>query len=92
MKRTYFTTLFIGTNILFVLAHLYKQSLTIKFSYDKQKIELEERDLIKQKQVLSHQLHTIHDRAQVKQFAAQQLSLKPVKISQIKKITHDSNI
>lgn len=92
MKRSTFIAMFISTNIAFVLLHIHKQSQMIKLSYEKQKIEFEKAELSKQKQELTHQLYTMHDRTQVKQFAANNLTMKPVKISQIKKISHDTNI
>lgn len=92
MQRSTFIAIFISTNVGFVLLHLHKQSQIIKLSYEKQKIEYEKAQLHKQQQELTHQLYTTHDRAQVKQFAANNLAMKPVKISQIKKINHDANI
>lgn len=91
MKRSTFIAIFIGTNLSFVLLHIHKQSQIIKLSYIKQKIEVEKLQLSKQKQELTHQLHTVHDRATVKQFAVNNLALKPVKISQVKKINNDTN-
>jgi|JI10StandDraft_1071094.scaffolds.fasta_scaffold129876_2 hypothetical protein len=88
MKRSAFVAVFVSTNIAFVLLHLHKQSQIIKYSYEKQKIETEKNQLTKQKQELTHMLHTMHDRASVKYFAQNVLSkkLEPIKISQIKKI------
>lgn len=88
MKRSAFVALFVSTNLAFVLLHLHKQSQIIKCSYEKQKIETEKNQLTKQKQELTHQLHTMHDRTSVKYFAQNTLSkkLEPMKISQIKKI------
>jgi hypothetical protein len=94
MKRSSFISLFIVTNISFVLLHIHKQSHLIKLSYSKQKIELEKQTLAKLKQTLTNQLYSLHDRAQVKKFVQDHpnLQLKPIKIGQIKKIQHDSNI
>jgi len=88
MKRSAFVAVFVTTNLAFVLLHIHKQSQIIKFSYEKQKIEAEKAQWCKQKQELTHQLHTIHDRTSVKQFAQNTLikKLEPMKISQIKKI------
>lgn len=87
MKRPTFLALFIGTNLAFIVMHIHKQSQIIKLSYVKQKIEMERADLDKTKRELTHDLQTIHDRALVKQFASNKLDLKPMKISQIKKIS-----
>ena len=91
MKRSAFVAIFVTTNLAFILLHLHKQSQIIKLSYVKQKIELEKIQLDKQKQELTHQLQTVHDRASVKQFATHKLELKPVKIGQIRKITNISD-
>ncbi len=94
MKRSSFITLFITINISLVLLHIHKQSQIIKFSYCKQKIELEKQALLKHKQELTSQLYSLHDRVQVKKFVQEnpQLKLKPVKIGQIKKLNYDTNL
>ena len=92
MKQSTFITLFLVLNITLVLVHLYKQNQIIKLSYIKQKMELERISLSKQKEALTHQLSIVHDRNQVKQFAQNTLGLKPVKISQIKKIDTNANV
>ncbi len=90
MKRSSFIGFFVGGQILFILLHLHKQSLFIKYSYLKQKVETEKESLEKENEHLTHQLYTLHDRAQVKEFAQNKLDLKPMKITQIKKINHDT--
>jgi cell division protein FtsL len=92
MKRSTFTALFICVNLAFVVAHIHKQSKFIRLSYSKQKGEMEKEKLAKELQTLTLQSQTLHDRAQVRQFASNTLQLKPVKISQIKKIEHDTNL
>jgi cell division protein FtsL len=92
MKRSLFITIFITANIAFIVLHLHKQSQIIKFSYEKQKIEYERRALAKQKQELTHQIYTLHDRGRVKEFAYKNLGMEPVKISQIKKIGNDASL
>lgn len=92
MKRSSFIALLITTNIALVLLHIHKQSQIIQLSFIKQKLESEKIVMAKQKEALTHQLYTMHDRATVKQFASTVLALKPVKISQIKKIRDDTNI
>lgn len=92
MKRSTFVVIFVSTNLAFVVLHIHKQSQIIKLSYVKQKIEMERADLDKRKRELTHDLQTVHDRGLVKQFAVNKLDLKPVKISQIKKISNDANI
>lgn len=91
MKRSTFIAIFICTNLAFVIAHIHKQSRFIRLSYIKQKSDLEKEKLAKELQTLVLQSQTIHDRAQVQQYAATTLQLKPAKIKQIKKIGHDTN-
>lgn len=94
MKRSSFIALFIGTHITFVLLHIHKQSQLIKLSYEKQKIEQIKTALNEIKRQLTHQLCTLHNFASVKEYVANHpaMKLKPVKISQIKKLSHDTNI
>lgn len=87
MKRSTSVAIFASVNLAFILLHIHKQSQMIKLSYVKQKIELEKVALHKQKQELTHQLYTMHDRASVKQFATEKLKLGATKIGQVKKIT-----
>ena len=90
MKRSTFITIFVCTNLAFIVFHIHKQSQFTKLSYVKQKIENEIAVLEKRKCELTHDLQTVHDRSLVKQFAGNKLDLKPVKISQIKKISGTS--
>lgn len=92
MKRPLFIAIFVGSNIGGILLHIHRQSQTIKLSYILQKLEGERQTFFKQKQELIHTLHTLHDRNFVKNYAQNTLGLKSVKISQIKKINHDTNL
>jgi hypothetical protein len=73
-----------------VLLHIHKHSKIIELSFTKQKIETQKQALIKQKQELTHQIQALHNLRDVKQFALNELALKPAKISQVKKINHES--
>lgn len=90
MKRSTFLTCAALINISLIIAHIYKQSSFIKLSYRKQKVERECEALNKQAQILTHSQITMHNNAQVKETALKH-GLKPIKISQIKKIEHDTN-
>ncbi|GMU19408.1 MAG: hypothetical protein AMXMBFR12_06000 [Candidatus Babeliales bacterium] len=92
MKQSTFVTLFACCNLGMLLLHIHKQSKMIELSFTKQKLETQRITLLKQKQELTHQLHALHNLRDVKQFALNELALKPVKISQIKKIPHDTTI
>ena len=86
MKRSLFIAVFIVINISLVVLHLQKQSRIIKLSYLKQKNEHEKSIALKNKQELTHQLYTLHDRDTVKKFAATKLGMKPIQISQVKRL------
>lgn len=73
-----------------VLLHIHKHSKIIELSFTKQKIETQRQALFKQKQELTHQIQALHNLRDVKQFALNELALKPAKISQVKKINHES--
>lgn len=92
MKYFSFLTLFIGVQITGILMQLYKQSQFIKLSYHKQRVALELAQTMKSKQEILHNISTLHDCAYVKKFAQEQLGLRPIALSQIKKVTHDSNV
>ncbi len=90
MKRSSFIALFALSNVAMILLHIHKHSKIIELSFTKQKIESQRTALLKQKQELTHQRHALHNLRDVQQFATKELSLKPVKISQMKKINHDT--
>jgi hypothetical protein len=73
-----------------VLLHIHKHSKIIELSFTKQKIETQRQALFKQKQELTHQIQALHNLRDVKLFALNELALKPAKISQVKKINHES--
>ena len=90
MKRSSFIALFACSNLAMVLLHIHKHSKIIELSFTKQKIETQKQALLKQKQELTHQIQALHNLRDVQQFALNELSLKPAKISQVKKIHHDT--
>lgn len=92
MKRSSFIALFALSNLAMVLLHIHKHSKSIELSYTRQKLEAQRLALNKQKQALTHQIQALHNLPDVKQFALNELALKPAKISQIKKIDHDATI
>jgi hypothetical protein len=92
MKYISFLTLFVGIQITGILMQLYKQSQFIKLSYRKQRIALELAHTIKEKQEILHTIAMVHDCTFVKKFAQEQLGLRPIALSQIKKVAHDLGI
>lgn len=92
MKRSTFAALFAISNLAMVLLVIHKHSRNIELSFMKQKCESQRAALIKQKQELTHQQHALHKLSDIKQFALNELSLKQAKISQIKKMNHDTTV
>lgn len=90
MKRSTFVAIFACSNLAMVLLHIHKHSKIIELSFTRQKLEVQKQALFKQKQELTHQLQALHSLRDVKQFALNELSLKPAKISQVKKMNHDT--
>ena len=92
MKRSSFIAVFALSNLAMVLLHIHKHSKIIELSFTKQKIETQRLALLKQKQELTHQIQALHNLRDVQQFALKELSLKPAKITQVKKISHDATL
>jgi len=90
MKRIPFIAIFLTAQLAMVVLHLNKQSKTIELSYLKQKKEAEKDLLVRQKQSQTHELYTVHDPHVVKQYVQKEpLGLKPITLSQIKRLNHD---
>lgn len=92
MKRSTFIAIFAVSNLAMVLLHIHKHSRIIELSFTKQKLDTQRLALVKQKQELTHQIQALHNLRDVKQFALNELALKPAKISQVKKISHDTTL
>ena len=85
MKKNLFLSLFIITNIGFLFLQIRKQMLFIKESFRKQK---HERTLAKfelKKQEIEHAVHLAQNKQEVKQYAQDELHMKPVRLTQLKK-------
>ena len=89
MKRSAFIVLFIGAQLVFVVAQIHKHTLIAKLSYLKQKLDAEKYKLAEQKQALINQWYKLTNRSAVKEYAEKELHLQPLSLSQVKKIAHD---
>jgi len=87
MKRKSFITIFVAVHVLFIALQIDKQSKIVKLSYQKQRHEEEKKKLLAQKQKQTNTLFALKKPSQVKQFATQQLSMKPLDLKQIKRIS-----
>ena len=90
MKRSLFISLFCGAHIVAIVAHIHQQSQFTKGSFEKQKKETANQLLVKKKQELSNTLYALHNQTEIKKFACEKLNMKPIKLSQIKKL-HDND-
>jgi cell division protein FtsL len=86
MKRPYFITIFVCTQVFLVFFQIHKHSKIIRLSYQKQKNEQKREELTHQIQALTQQLYRLKEQSSIKQFAQEQLGMKKIKISQIKKL------
>ena len=86
MKRSMFIALFLSAQILFVILQIHKHSYIAKLAYHKQKLETDRTTLAKKKQSLTNEWYTLTDQAAVKEVAEKELQLRPLSLSQVKKI------
>ena len=87
MKRKTFIVLFLTTQILFITLYIDKQSRIVKLSYKQQRLETEKTRLSKRKQELTNTLYAYKNPAEVKEFATQSLSMEPLTLTQVKRIS-----
>ena len=86
MRRSLFISLFCGAHIGAVVVHIHQQSQFTRCSFEKQKIETTNQSLIAKKQALNNTLYALHNQVEIKKFAVEQLHMKAIKLSQIKKL------
>lgn len=86
MKKNLFLSLFIITNIGFLFLQIRKQMLFIKESFRKQKHERTLTKLEQKKQVIEHAMHLAQNKQEVKKYAQDELHMKPVRLTQLKKV------
>lgn len=90
MKKVAFFTLFVTTNICFIFLHIYKHMTFIQQSFRKQRNDRMLAQLEQQKQDLTNQLYALQNRNTIKTFAQEELRLKPVSLSQLKRFSYDN--
>jgi hypothetical protein len=92
MKKKLFITLFVSTQLLFVVMQIHQHSSFIKHSYSKQKYESQKSDLLHKKQAQTHELYALQNKAEIKQYARRVLHMEPLKLNQIKNLPHDQSV
>lgn len=88
MKRSYFIALFVLVHTLFIAIQIDKQSRLVQLSYEKQRHEKEKNTLSSKKQELTNSLYALKNPSQVKQYATTELTMKPLELKKVKRITH----
>lgn len=86
MKKRTFLVIFVTTNIVFIVLHIHKNTLIIKASYQKQRLEKEKAKLEAQKDTLNQQIHQLQNPSHIKKYAQEKLHMQKVKLHQIKKL------
>ncbi len=89
VKKNLFLIFFITTNVGFFFLQIKKQMLFIKESFRKQKNERVLAMKEQEQQKLMNQLYTTQNKADIKQYAHHTLHMKPVQLTQVKKLDHD---
>ncbi|MGE0009915.1 MAG: hypothetical protein AB7F19_05180 [Candidatus Babeliales bacterium] len=89
-KKIYFLSFFVGMQILLIILQIHKQSSFIKLSFEKQRLEKEQRELIAEHNTLNERLNKLQDPEAIKKYALQTLHMKHIALNQIRH-AHDSN-
>ncbi len=90
MKRNVFALLFVGTHIIFIVLQIHRHTLYIKYSYQKQKNEKIYENLLKEQEMLTYELHTLHNNETIKKYAQNELGMMPTNLKHIKKVAHEN--
>ncbi len=85
MKKGTFFTIFIITNILFLILQIQKQSAYVERTYEKQRLEQHTQELEQQKRSFIQELHALKDPTAIKQYAQTQ-GMRPIRLDQVKTI------
>lgn len=86
MKKKLNFVIFITLQIILVVGHIHQRSLFVHELYQGQRIKSTKHELGHKKQELSTRLCTYKNPDAIKQFATQQLSMRPIALSQIKTV------
>ncbi len=86
MKKNSFLTIFISAHIILIFLQIHKHTLLVKNSYNQQQCEKKIATLTDKKQTLTQELYALKDRENIKQYAQNNLHMRPYKLSQVKKL------
>lgn len=76
--------LFVSVNLFFVVALIYKNSLVVDMTYEKQRKEKEFAAITSSKRALEQRLYALHSKKEIKKFAQKELNMRPLKLKDIK--------
>jgi len=88
MKRSLFISIFVATHLSFVFLQIHKHTQFIKQSFSKQKNERLLASLEVKKQHLTQELYIAKNHNAIQEFAKTHLNMAPVRLGQIKKVSH----
>ncbi len=89
MQKKYFISFFIGMHVIFIILTIHKQSSHIKLTYEKQRLEKEQRELKAEHNVLMERFNKLQDPEMIKHYALNKLHMKHISLNQIRH-THDN--
>ncbi len=90
MKRASFFIIFVSFHVAVVGLHIYKHTKRTQLLFEHQRQESFRNDLMAAKQQLVNEAYAHADRKAIKEFAQKQLEMKPIRLSQVKKISRES--
>ena len=85
MKQNHIIILFVLVNALFIFLLVHKQSQIIQLRYKIQKVQSEEKELLKKYEHLRYILQEQQEFQKIKQYAVNDLDMKPIKLKDVKK-------
>lgn len=85
MKQNHIILSFVAINALFIFLLVHKQSQIIQLRYKIQKLQNHEKELLKKEEHLLYILQEQRDLKTVKNFASNDLNMKPIKLKDVKK-------
>lgn len=85
MKQIHVIVIFVLLNALFIFLLVHKQSQIIQLKYKIQKLEAEEKELLKKEEHLVYILQEQQSLKQVKNYAIESLNMEPIKLKDVKK-------
>ena len=89
MKKISAIVLFFCCNALLIFFEVHKQGQYLKLSYEIQKLQSRLAEVTQQKNELIYSLHKLQQPDIIQNIANKQLSMKPIELKNVKKVTDD---